>query len=179
MTNTSGLGEQLRVSIAASAALPRLINGQAPLSIVSTIPHDLHRSRRAAISPYFSKSSIRRLEPVIAETLDNLLQRLDAAAKSGEVVPLSTAYKAVASDIITAYCFGESTGFLMRADYNSPFFEAVGKVFRICWLMTHVAWLGPLLNSIPTKVQVMLMPGMKSWYRSKQVSLYTLLSNFA
>ena len=156
-----------------------LINGQAPLSTVATIPHDLHRNRRAAINPYFSKASIRRLEPVIFETLDNLLQRLDDAAKSGEVVPMSAVYKAVASDIVNAYCFGESSGFVMQDDYNLPLFDAVAKFFGLAWLMTHVWWLGPLINSIPTKVQVVLMPGMKSWYRLKQVSLYPLLSGLA
>ena len=158
---------------------PLLINGQAPVSTVATLPHDLHRSRRAAINPYFSKASIRRLEPVIAETLDNLLQRLDAAAKTGEVVPLSTACKAVASDIITAYCFGESTEFLLRADYNSALFDAVAKFFGIAWLMTHVGWLGPLLDSIPTNVQITLMPGMRSFFRMKKVRLRTLPSNSA
>lgn len=40
-----------------------------PGSTVETIPHDHHRIRRAALDPYFSKTSIRRLEPVITETL--------------------------------------------------------------------------------------------------------------
>lgn len=135
------------------------------------MPHDHHRSRRAALNPYFSKASIRRLEPVITQTLDNLLHRLDACAKSGEVLTLSTAYKAATSDIITGYCFGESPGFLMWNDYNSPFFDAVAKNFGLAWWMTHVAWLGPLLNSIPTGVQSMIMPGMESLFRMQRVCL--------
>ncbi len=147
-----------------------LNNGQAWVSTAGTLPHDLHRIRRAAINPYFSKASIRRLEPVITDTLDNLLSRLDAAAKSGEVVPLSTANQAVGFDVITAYCFGESTGFLLQDDYNSRLFDGLAMFFEIAWLMTHVAWLGPLLDSIPVKFQVMLIPGMDSYFRMKRVS---------
>ena len=114
---------------------------------------------------------------MIAESRDNLLHRLDVAAKHHQVVPLNTAYKAVTSDVITAYCFGESTGYLMQENYNSPLFDAVFKMFQIAWLMTHIAWLGPLLDSIPMRVQAMLMPGMRSYFRMKSVSLRILASS--
>ncbi len=86
-------------------------------------------------------------------------------------MPLSTAYKAVTSDIITGYCFGGTTGFVMRDDYNSPFFDAVAENFALAWWMTHIAWLGPLLNSIPMTIQSMLMPGLESLFRMQRVSL--------
>lgn len=143
------------------------------------MPHDLHRSRRAAFNSYFSKASIRSLEPVITKALDNLIQRLGASAESGEIVPLNIVYKALTSDIITAYCFGESTGYLMSDDYNSPFFEALALTFEVAWLMTHVGWLGPLLNAMPIRVQKMLMPGLDSLFRMRRVSLHTLDSNLA
>lgn len=139
---------------------------------MGTISHDLHRKRRAAFSPYFSKASIRRLEPRIIEALDILLRRLDASAKSGEVVPLGYVYRALSSDIITAYCFGKSTMFLMRDDYNAPLFDAMYRFFKLAWWNTHVGWFGPLMNSIPQQAQVMLMPGMKSWFIMHQVSRY-------
>ena len=89
-------------------------------------------------------------------------------------MPLSAAYKAATSDIITGYCFGESTGFLMQDDYNSPFFNAVAENFGLAWWMTHVPWLGPLLNSIPTNIQAMLMPGLDTLSRMQLVSLRNL-----
>lgn len=169
MTKISGSVDRFSVSTLVEYIKPPLRSGKVPDSTVGTMPHDHHRSRRAALNPYFSKASIRRLEPVIAQTLDNLLRRLDDCAKSGEVMPLTVAYKATTSDIITGYCFGESTGFLMRNDYNSPFFDAVAKNFGLAWWMTHVAWLGPLLSSIPIDVQAMLMPGLDSLFRMQRV----------
>lgn len=81
------------------------------------------------------------------------------------------AYKATTSDIIMGFCFGESTDFLMRDDYNSPFFDAMAKYFGLCWWMTHVAWMGPLLNSVPTDIQSKLNPGLESLYRMQRVCL--------
>lgn len=86
-------------------------------------------------------------------------------------MPLGNVYRALSSDVITAYCFGESTMFLMRDDYNAPFFDAVYKFFKLSWWNTHVGWFGPLMKSIPQQAQLMLMPGMKSYLSMQQVSL--------
>ena len=180
MIKTNGLVDHFRVNTAVKSAdpSPLLNEDQVPDSTVSTLSHDLHRNRRAAFNPYFSKASIRRLEPVITKTLDILLRRLEVSANSGEVVPLDIAFKAVASDVVTLYCFGESTNFLLREDYNSPFFDAVSNFYGLVWWMTHVAWLGPLLNSFPLKVQIFLTPGLESFIRMRQVSLCTFASIF-
>ena len=85
-------------------------------------------------------------------------------------MPLTYAYKALTSDVITAYCFGESTGYLLWDDFNSPLFDTVARFLKLTWWMAHVGWLGPMLNSLPIKAQVMLMPGLKSWYDMLQVS---------
>jgi hypothetical protein len=45
-------------------------------SALSTIDHDHHRVRRAAVAPFFSTQSVRRLQPVIEERVDALLDRL-------------------------------------------------------------------------------------------------------
>ena len=161
----------VRTAANSSTSSPHLIKELVPDSTISTLPHDLHRTRRAAFSSFFSKASIRRLEPAITETLDNLLQRLDTAAKKGEIMPLSNAYKATTNDIITEYCFGESTGYLLRDDYNKGFFDAMTKSLHIVWWMTHIAWLGPLLDSIPSKMQAMLIPGMEPFFAMQRVSL--------
>ena len=53
-------------------------------SVFGTPGHDLHRMRRAALAPYFSMASVRRLQPVIQERVDVLLERFcrDSSARS-------------------------------------------------------------------------------------------------
>lgn len=45
-------------------------------SALATIDHDLHKLRRAAINPFFSMQSVRKLQPAIEERVDALLDRL-------------------------------------------------------------------------------------------------------
>jgi cytochrome P450 len=42
----------------------------------STNPHDLHKARRAALSPYFSMQSVRKLQGVIEEKANLVMKRL-------------------------------------------------------------------------------------------------------
>lgn len=45
-------------------------------STLSTIKHDHHRARRAALSPYFSMANVRKLQPVIDERVRKLIERI-------------------------------------------------------------------------------------------------------
>lgn len=133
-----------------------------PDSTVATISHEHHRKRRAALNPYFSKASIRRLDPVIQRTLAHLLDRMSKCGKAKDIMPMSVVYKAATSDIITGYSFGKSTDYLKREDYNEAFFSAVDANFAMAWPMTYIPWLGPLLSLIPPSIMGIVYPGLKS-----------------
>lgn len=45
-------------------------------SLFSTIEHDTHRMRRAALLPFFSPSYVRKLQPMFQERIDVLLARI-------------------------------------------------------------------------------------------------------
>ena len=72
-----------------------------------TLDHDVHRSRREALAPYFSMQSIRALEPRIVGVVRDMVERLGRAAGSGEVLNLYELGSAFAMDVITDYAFGE------------------------------------------------------------------------
>ncbi|KAI4234835.1 MAG: hypothetical protein L6R40_006624 [Gallowayella cf. fulva] len=131
----------------------------------STIAHDLHRRRRAPMGNYFSKANIRRLEPTIQECLAKFLDRLESCRVSGEVIPLSFAVRALTCDIITSYCFGTSSDYLSRKDYNRPFFEAIYAFLGFGYWYMHIGWLGPLMEALPNKVSASISPGLASLYR--------------
>ncbi|KIW66116.1 hypothetical protein PV04_08320 [Phialophora macrospora] len=77
-------------------------NLQAPGSMLATIDHDFHRKRRSVLNPYFSQQNVRRLEPVINDTLAALLHRMDGWAKTGTPIQMSVAFRAATKDIIQA-----------------------------------------------------------------------------
>lgn len=51
--------------------------------------------RRSALNPFFSKASIRRLQPVIWTQVDILLERLEEFKKSGRPLRMDLAYFAL------------------------------------------------------------------------------------
>ncbi|KIW06952.1 uncharacterized protein PV09_02613 [Verruconis gallopava] len=105
--------------------------------------HDLHRKRRAVLNPYFSQQSVRRLEPVINDTLSNLLFRMEGWGRAGEVVNMNVPFRAATKDIIQ--------------DCNAPFFDVLTPQ-RICHLGTHVYWLAWIMARLPPSLMIALLP---------------------
>lgn len=66
-----------------------------PEAMFSTIGHDKHKARRAALNRFFSMASVRRLQPVIQERVHALVQRIRAFkdVKDG-VIKVDYAYAA-------------------------------------------------------------------------------------
>jgi cytochrome P450 len=63
--------------------------------LIGTLKHDEHRVRRASLSPYFSKQSVRALQPLIDRNMGILLERLRQFADSGSPLKLDDAYAAL------------------------------------------------------------------------------------
>ena len=65
-----------------------------PESILGTVEQGLHRRRRAAMSSFFSKQNVRKLQPLIEERAVKLVSRLEELASTGEIVPINLAFSA-------------------------------------------------------------------------------------
>jgi hypothetical protein len=66
-----------------------------PGATLMTNPHDLHRVRRAALNPFFSKTSVRNLQPLIDAKLDFFIERFEEFQKTGEIMTLNIAFAAL------------------------------------------------------------------------------------
>lgn len=70
-----------------------------PLSLGGTVSHDLHRKRREALNPFFSKKSVQSLGPMIAEKVEILSQFfMEKSKSSAAAVNLSDIYFAFANE---------------------------------------------------------------------------------
>jgi cytochrome P450 len=65
-----------------------------PQSVFGTLDHNTHRIRRAAIQPFFSKRSVRSLQPIIDERIDKFMQRFVDFYESGETMTISLGFAA-------------------------------------------------------------------------------------
>lgn len=69
-----------------------------PLSVGATIQHELHRKRREALNPFFSKKSVQSLGPMIASKTKLLCDRLDGHLNSQMPLSLTEVYFAFANE---------------------------------------------------------------------------------
>ena len=92
-----------------------------------TVGHKLHRRRRAAFSNFFSKTSVRRLQPVIQSRIDVLCRKLSEKIDTGEPVDMVHAYSALTQDVITDYCFSDCKNVLEMKDFSPWYYELVQK----------------------------------------------------
>ncbi|KAK8029629.1 hypothetical protein PG993_010920 [Apiospora rasikravindrae] len=83
----------------------------------ATSDHDLHRMRRAALSKFFSRAQIGRLEPEIQVLVQRLCDKLLLESGKGEPIDVTMAYSCFTSDTISDYCFGQSFGFLAQESW--------------------------------------------------------------
>ena len=93
----------------------------------ATADHDLHRSRRAAMSKMFTKDSVRKLEPIMRREMDQLLGRLKEFQESGREINLLPMFGAFTNDVISEYAYGYSLNWVQAPQFNSVFFDMVAS----------------------------------------------------
>ncbi|PMD54161.1 cytochrome P450 [Hyaloscypha bicolor E] len=109
---------------------------------IGTVPHDLRRSRRAPMNPYFSKQSIQRLKPILQRTLKKVLGRLAQNAGSAGPIGMQLLHAATTTDITSDHCFGQ-------------------KGAKVYHQLSIISWFHSLIKSLPLSVAMFLFPVIK------------------
>jgi hypothetical protein len=144
---------------------------QAPGSMLATRDHDFHRKRRSVLNPYFSQQNVRRLEPIINDTLASLLHRMDGWAKTGSATGMNIVFRAATKDIIQAYAFGEGQKCLDMEDCNVAFFGIMTPQ-RVCHLGTYMFWLAYTMAHLPPSITIALIPRVAVFARFVEVCCF-------
>lgn len=143
-----------------------------PGSLVGTLDHDIHRKRRAAVLPFFSKQKIYALEPVITSMVDKLCEKMEDYQKSGEIMPLRNALHCFAVDVVGEYCFAESGGLLDRPKFAlnnmQEHLQGLKAGLRARYLPS---WYMPAVRGAPEWVRQSVDPAAKHFEVWHRVSL--------
>ncbi len=73
------------------------------LSVAGSANHELHKKRREALNPFFSKKSVVSLGPMISEKIQELCKRLEECAKFQTPANLSDMYYALAMEYVCSH----------------------------------------------------------------------------
>jgi cytochrome P450 len=124
----------------------------------STINHDLHRLRRKALSPMFSVKKIDEFQPVIKEKVEKLCRRMALYLQDGQVLPLSRAWMALTTDVITEYSFAKSYDQLDSPNFQDTLHEALVAIYTTGQFALHFPIVFPILDIMPEWLVKMAQP---------------------
>jgi cytochrome P450 len=127
-------------------------------SIFGTIEHNHHRLRRSALNPFFSKSSIAAIEPLIQAKVDRLCEALGEYIHSNADVELQTAFMALTLDIISTYAFGNCFGLLDKQGFSPEWKRAVHAMIEASIMNRHLPWVADILMNLPDYVAAAISP---------------------
>jgi cytochrome P450 len=126
--------------------------GGSPHSIFETNTHDLHRLRRGALNPFFSKRSIVSIEPIINDKIARLCALFRQQLSSQRPVELRLAFSSLTIDIISNYCFGESWNCLENDKLAKEWKTRLDDAFEKASLIMHFPWILAAMNALPDSI---------------------------
>lgn len=149
-----------------------------PESMVTTVSHDHHRLRRGAMSRYFSKASVLRLEPMVQKYVDSLVVRLRAYKDTQKPVNLSRAYLCFTNDVITEYAMGKSFNSIETSDdFYVDFQDSIKNSVFLTHVIKVFPWIYPLLKNTPLWVTKFLNSKVVNVVEWQRVSVLPLFVN--
>lgn len=113
-----------------------------------TISNELHRVRRAAANPLFSRKAVLELENVVQSKVQKLIRRMNDRSSNTQPVDLHHGYRALAVDIISDYAFDNCYNQLDAPDFSSSFFDMTRELAPRGWVLQAFPLLLPLSNLI-------------------------------
>lgn len=122
-----------------------------------TIPRDLHKVRRGALTRFFSKRSVLLLEPIVIDKVEQLCKGIENHVGTDKVLNVNVAFGALTLDVVTDYCFDQSFGCLSHPqfapEYRKIFLDAFSGIPLLrCWgfivarMLDWPQWILKLVN---------------------------------
>ncbi|PWY94921.1 cytochrome P450 [Aspergillus sclerotioniger CBS 115572] len=110
---------------------------------------DVHRVKRSALNPFFSRKRVLELEDIVQEKVDTLVKRMKEAFRSTGQIDLHHGFRAISVDVITDYAFDDCYGFLGQKDFGVAFFEMIRGFGPAFWFFQQFPALQELSLSTP------------------------------
>ncbi|KAL0578160.1 hypothetical protein V5O48_003826 [Marasmius crinis-equi] len=121
------------------------------------------KRRREQLGPLFSRSAILRIEGVVQDKVDRLIERIALESKKGPV-NLFLAFRAASMDVIMSYCFAESFDALGTPNFDHPILTSILNSITVIWLLVYLPFVIPLVNHGPQRLLKAVVPMLKGYF---------------
>lgn len=96
--------------------------------------------RRQALSKFFSRAQVSRLEPTVRDLAEHLCDKILVDGKEG-AFDVTTAYSLFTTDVISGYCLGENLGLVAQKGWEPNFREPLYAQLRLVYLFRFIPFL--------------------------------------
>lgn len=107
-------------------------------STFGTLDHSLHRLRRSAVAPYFSKQKIQRRESIIRSKVEKLCSRIKEFSGTGNPLHIQYAYSCFTTDVVTEYTCPRCWDFLDVPDLFPDWDKTIKDVMEVGMIARHL-----------------------------------------
>lgn len=147
-----------------------------PTSTFATADHFVHRSRRAALNPFFSKRKIAERAASLQDHVDELCRRLEREFRGRErVLVVNEMWGCWTLDIILGYVFGRQYDFIRGPDFKASLIASLFALLDGVHWITQFQWAVRMLYSLPDSFVGWMSSDMKRVISFNNVSLYVHL----
>lgn len=123
-----------------------------------TADHEIHRARRKAQHNYFTQEAVTQFDEKLNVICDKLKSRLDEFKGTGQPVNLSNAFRSLATDVVTEYCFHKSYNLLDEPDFAASFQRAIRDFPQIGIWHRHFGLILDIFSAMPRWLVAMIDP---------------------
>lgn len=135
--------------------------------VFGTVSHDLHRKRRAAISPLFSKGAIKASETVIYEQAELLCESLGKQLEENGIAEMRTNFTAWATDVISILAFPKPLHLLEDQQAAVNYHLTTKAAMLLTPLQKQFPWLIETAWKLPLALVQIMSPDL-----ARSVALY-------
>ncbi|QSZ35699.1 hypothetical protein DSL72_006821 [Monilinia vaccinii-corymbosi] len=129
-----------------------------PGSVATSIPHELHKKRRAALSPFFSKRNVLHLEPLINKKVEQLCEMIGKHTDDQTPVNLSDLFFAFSNDVVSNFLFAHQVDVLSDEAQAATLRHNSSELLMGININKHFPWIPDFLESLPLSISKPIMP---------------------
>ncbi|EGD97356.1 benzoate 4-monooxygenase cytochrome P450 [Trichophyton tonsurans CBS 112818] len=136
----------------------------------TTADNNIHRMKRAAFNPFFSRKRVLELEDIVQSKAKTLVRRISTALKTCGGIDLHHGFRAISIDVISDYAFDNCYNFLEKDDFGAPFFDMIRGFGPMFWFFQQFPFLRPILLGVPPWVAKLTSPSLTRMLQFHQSS---------
>ncbi|KAL3429624.1 cytochrome P450 [Aspergillus tetrazonus] len=118
-------------------------------SVLATIPDSLHRVRRGALNPFFSRQRILGLQDIIRQKLNIFIKRVEEYKALNAPMPINRGFLAFSEDVIMQYCFGHDYAALDKQGWAPTLHDPIVNVTIAGNTALHFPIVPKIMNVLP------------------------------